>query len=99
VAGARRSVRKTGPEVRLTSSSESSRPVASPQCSFLRQAASVSAYTSLGSYVLGPIGLVSAGPLGGVVGARTLLGVGVVWLLVSTTLVAALPAVRGADRV
>jgi hypothetical protein len=58
----------------------------------------VSAYTSLGSYVLGPIGLVTAGPLAALVGARTMLGVGAVWLLASTTLVAALPAVRGADR-
>ncbi|MBF9069987.1 MFS transporter [Streptacidiphilus fuscans] len=57
----------------------------------------VSAYTSVGSYVLGPIGLVVAGPLAAVVGAPTVLGAGAMWLLASTVLVAALPAVRSAD--
>lgn len=58
----------------------------------------VSAYTSVGSYVLGPIGLVVAGPLATGVGAPTVLGAGATWLLASTVLVAALPAVRSADR-
>ncbi|RAG83955.1 MFS transporter [Streptacidiphilus pinicola] len=59
----------------------------------------LSAYGSVGSFGLGPLGLVAAGPVAAVVGARRELALGVVWLLAAAALVATLPAVhaKGVD--
>lgn len=57
----------------------------------------LSAYGSVGSFGLGPLGLAVAGPMAAVVGARGELAFGVVWLLLAVAVVAALPAVRAPE--
>lgn len=56
--------------------------------------ARVSAYTVLGAFALGPIGLVLAGPAGGAVGYRTVLATGAIYQFASTALMLAIPAGR-----
>lgn len=56
--------------------------------------ARVSAYNVLGSFAIGPIGLVLAGPVGGAVGYRTVLAAGALYQFASTALMLAIPAGR-----
>ncbi|GAA5017520.1 MFS transporter [Kitasatospora paranensis] len=55
----------------------------------------VGSYVTLGAFVLGPVGLAAAGPLGRAAGVRTVLAVGVLFHLVSNTALLALSSVRG----
>ncbi|WP_370111829.1 MFS transporter [Streptacidiphilus sp. MAP12-33] len=54
----------------------------------------MAAFGAFGSFVAGPAGLAAAGPVSAAVGARTVLGVGVVWLLVSVGVLLTLPTIR-----
>lgn len=56
--------------------------------------ARVSSYTYLGAFALGPLGLLVAGPVGGVVGDRAVLGFGAVFQLLCAGLLLALPLAR-----
>lgn len=56
----------------------------------------VSAYTSVGAFVLGPVGLAAAGPLAVLVGSSGVLGLGAVWQVAAVITVLTLPAVRTA---
>ena len=56
-----------------------------------------SAYGSLGSFVLGPIGLAVAGPLASALGTTPVLGFGALWLLIAVAVVAALPTIRSRE--
>lgn len=56
--------------------------------------ARVSAYNVLGAFAIGPVGLALAGPVGGAVGYREVLGAGAVYQFASTALMLALPAGR-----
>lgn len=47
-----------------------------------------------GAFSAGPIGLVAAGPISELVGARTVLAFGAAWSLTSSLLVLALPTTR-----
>ncbi|MEU6237556.1 MFS transporter [Kitasatospora sp. NPDC047058] len=55
--------------------------------------ARISAFGSLGAFVLGPAGLAAAGPLADRVGAAAVLGFGAAWQLAAGVLVSAVPAV------
>lgn len=54
----------------------------------------ISAYVTLGSYAVGPIGFAISGPIAQAVGVPTVLGVGVVWQLVASAVVLCLPAIH-----
>jgi len=54
----------------------------------------ISAFSSLGSFALGPLGLALAGPVAGAVGADRMLAFGVVWQLTAVAVVLAIPSVR-----
>lgn len=54
----------------------------------------VSAYGSLGSFVLGPLGLAAAGPVAAAVGAAPVFAFGALWQVVAVAVVVAVPAVR-----
>jgi MFS family permease len=56
--------------------------------------ARLSAYSVLGAFALGPLGLAFAGPVGGTVGYRELLAFGAFYQLVSTAVILAVPAGR-----
>ena len=56
--------------------------------------ARASSYNVLGAFALGPLGLAIAGPVGGAVGYRTLLGFGAIYQFVSVGLLLAIPAGR-----
>lgn len=56
--------------------------------------ARVNSYNYLGAFALGPLGLLVAGPVGGAVGYRAVLGFGAVFQLLCTGLLLALPAGR-----
>jgi MFS family permease len=56
--------------------------------------ARVGAYSTLGSFGLGPLGLALAGPAAAALGLSTVLAAGAVWQVLSTAVVLALPAVR-----
>lgn len=56
--------------------------------------ARVSAYTTFGAFVLGPLGLAAAGPLTVLLGASAVLGFGALWQFAAVAAVLALPAVR-----
>lgn len=58
--------------------------------------ARVSAYSSLGAFVLGPVGLAAAGPASLLVGTSGVLGFGAVWQTCAVLAVLALPAIRAA---
>ncbi|MFC1419402.1 MFS transporter [Streptacidiphilus cavernicola] len=58
----------------------------------------IGAYTTLGAFVLGPLGLAAAGPLASAVGATVVLGCGALWLPVAVAAVVAVPEVRAPDR-
>jgi MFS family permease len=55
----------------------------------------VMAYTSLGAFALGPLGLILAGPLAEATSARTVLTIGICWQLLACAALLALPAIRG----
>lgn len=54
----------------------------------------VAAWTGLGAFVLGPVGLAGAGPLAQVLGLATVLALGPLWLLVAVAAMTAVPSVR-----
>ncbi|SFF66217.1 Predicted arabinose efflux permease, MFS family [Actinacidiphila alni] len=56
--------------------------------------ARVSAYSTLGAFAFGPLGLAAAGPLASAVGTRTVLGFGALWQAASVAVVLAVPAIR-----
>jgi MFS family permease len=55
----------------------------------------VMSYVAFGAYSVGPVGLALAGPLAERTSVETVLAVGAVWQLVASSVVPALPAVRG----
>ncbi|MFD5247389.1 MFS transporter [Amycolatopsis sp. NPDC058340] len=55
----------------------------------------VMSYVSFGAYAVGPIGLALAGPLAEATSIPAVLAVGVGWQLIATSIVLALPAIRG----
>ncbi len=58
--------------------------------------ARVTAYNTLGAFVLGPAGLAAAGPLAARFGPSGVLGFGAVWQIAAVAVLLALPAMRGA---
>jgi len=56
--------------------------------------ARVSSYNTLGSFVLGPLGLAIAGPIALVAGISRVLMFGVVWQVVASGILVCLPAIR-----
>ena len=54
----------------------------------------VSAYGSLGSLVLAPLGFALVGPLAGWVGIDTMLWFGAAWIVAATTVVLSVPSIR-----
>ncbi|MFD7922137.1 MFS transporter [Streptomyces sp. NPDC059740] len=54
----------------------------------------LAAFGSLGAFVLGPVGLVLAGPLAETFGVRTVLAAGALWMPLGVAAVLAVPAVR-----
>ena len=57
----------------------------------------VTAYTTLGAFVLGPLGLAGAGPLADTVGTAPVLACGALWLLVAVLAMTAVPSIRLRD--
>jgi MFS family permease len=57
----------------------------------------VAAYTSLGAFALGPLGLAAAGLLADTIGTTPVLAFGALWLLLAVTLASSTPAVRRPD--
>jgi MFS family permease len=60
--------------------------------------ARVSSFQTVAAFALGPLAFAAAGPVAGLLGARTVLGFGAVWSTVSCLTVLALPAVRQAGQ-
>ncbi|WP_354641231.1 hypothetical protein [Kitasatospora camelliae] len=60
--------------------------------------ARVSAFTTLGAFVLGPLGLALAGPVAEQGGASRVLGYGALWQVAACAAVLALPSVRRLGR-
>lgn len=58
----------------------------------------VMAYITFGAYSVGPIGMAVAGPVSEVVGIRSVLAAGVAWQVVASSVMLALPAIRGLRR-
>jgi hypothetical protein len=56
--------------------------------------ARITSLTTMGAFVLGPIGLASAGPVASAIGITALLGFGAVWQLAASSVVLAVPDVR-----
>jgi MFS family permease len=54
----------------------------------------VAAYGSLGAFVLGPLGLATAGPIAAVVGTAPVLAGGSLWLVAAVAVLLLLPAIR-----
>jgi MFS family permease len=60
--------------------------------------ARISSITTLGAFVLGPLGLAAAGPVATIVGTTGLLAFGALWQLTTSAIVLATPAVRRVHR-
>jgi hypothetical protein len=68
------------------------------QCVPAAALARVSAFQAGVAFAFGPVAFAAAGPVAGLVGARTVLGAGAVWAVASNAAVLALPAIRAVTR-